>query len=158
MQIDANQGKKIPIFQSGDEIRLGWYLVWFVPLSILILFTVERHTIPFGLTAIKLVIKRWNWSGLFSPSAAICFATVAGSIIYPAYGLIAALALLGNGCDTRKRRYLYAAVILAIVAVLPIITDTLIWGSFPFTFDSRGVGHLRVIPFLPWPSGGYMAF
>jgi len=44
------------------------------------------------------------------------------------------------------------------ILLSPIVTDTLIWGSFPLTFDNEGVARLRIIPFIPWPSGDYLEF
>jgi hypothetical protein len=137
--------------------RIGWNWFWFAPLSLIILYFVETHTIPFGLVTLKLAFKRWTWGGLLSPSAYFCLSTVLLSVTYPVQGLLIAITSLANGAETAKKRYLQAAVALAIVAILPFITDTLIWGSFPFTFDDAGIGRLRLIPFLPWPSGGYGA-
>jgi len=37
----------------------------------------------------------------------------------------------------------------------PFVTDFLIWGSFPFNIDNDGVSRLRMIPFVPWPSGQF---
>jgi len=48
---------------------------------------------------------------------------------------------------------LYVLLIVAAIFVLPIVTDFLIWGSFPFTIDREGASRLRVIPFIPRPSG-----
>jgi hypothetical protein len=49
------------------------------------------------------------------------------------------------------KRIFPVLLLLLLITVLPFITDTLIWGTFPLTYDAQGVGRLRLIPFLPWP-------
>ena len=159
MDAQWNQNKKVFALRSEiSEIRIGWNWFWFAPLSLFLLYFVETHTIPFAVITLKLFINRWDWGGLISPSAWICLSSIIASITYPFYGVFFAWASLGSGSKTAKERYIKAVVALFIVAILPAITDTLIWGSFPFTFDAAGIGRLRIIPFLPWPTGGYMAF
>lgn len=140
-----------------SEIHIGWNWLWFAPLGLFLLFFVETHTIPLAIFSIRLLIRRWDWGALLSPSAALFLSAVIGSVTYPVYCLILALTSLGNRYE-KKKRYLHAVIALAILAALPLITDTLIWGSFPFVFDAAGVGHLRLLPFFPWPNGGYMTF
>jgi hypothetical protein len=144
--------------RPNDSEKIGWNWFWFAPLSLALLFFVESHTIPFGITILKLALKRWRWGGLISPSAYICFSAVLASVFYPVQGILLSMASLSNGSKTTRNRFIQTLLLMAIVAIVPIVTDTLIWGSFPFTFDNAGWVRLRMIPFLPWPSGGYMGF
>jgi hypothetical protein len=126
-----------------------WNWVWFVPLSLLALLVVEQHTISYGIRIIELGWHRWHWGGLISPSAYFCEAVVVASVIAPIQGLIGAAGLLSG------RRYGKAFLLIAAVVLLPLLTDALIWGSFPFNFDNAGVERLRLIPFLPWPAAPF---
>ena len=102
----------------------------------------------------NLAIHRWSWGGLLSPSAAFCFSITLYSVFFPLQGMMLAMSALT--ADVRYRTLITLGVLL-LIFVSPLITDTLIWGSFPFTYDSEGIGRLRFIPFVPWPSGGYGA-
>ncbi len=144
--------------RTPKSFRIWWRWLWFAPLSLFLLFFVETHTIQFGLVVIRLAIKRWTWGGLISPSAYICMSAIIASILYPVYGLIFALASLSDDAEQTKQRYLRAALAISIVIILPLVSDALIWGSFPFAIDAAGLHRLRIIPFFPWPSGGYGAF
>jgi hypothetical protein len=143
----------------GDiERRIGWNWVWFGPVSLLLLYFVEIHEIHIGFLAIKMAVQRWSWGGLFSPSAYFCFSIVLSSVWFPFQALLFASSALGDDRTSVRRRFVLAAAAMGAVIILPAIADTLIWGSFPFTYDQAGVARLRLIPFLPWPTGGYMTF
>jgi hypothetical protein len=114
---------------------------------VLILLVVERHTAKLAIAILELGWHRWTWGALVSPSAAFCLAVVASSVIWPIY------ALVFIGWASRQRQWRYATAIVVAVFLLPFVTDFLIWGAFPFTFDSDGVSRVRLIPFIPWPSG-----
>jgi hypothetical protein len=138
--------------------RIGWNWLWFGPVCLVLLYFVEIHTMRLGLMTIRLAIKRWSWVGLFSPSAYFYLSTVLFSVSFPFRALLFAMGSLANDQLTTKHRGVLTAIAIAGVILLPFVTDTLIWGSFPFQFDDAGIGRLRLIPFLPWPSGGYMTF
>ena len=90
---------------------------------------------------------------IISPSAAFFLTVTISSIFLPLAGL-AAVAFLAVA-----ERWLWVIVMAVALLLLPFVSDVLIWGSFPFTYDNAGVGRLRTIPFIPWPSreqGGYV--
>jgi len=135
-----------------------WNWVWLAPVCLLVLMFVEQHTITYSLRIIRLGWQRWDWGGLISPSAYFCESVVFASVAYPIYGLIGAAGLLSSrtsGAAGAGSQYLKAFLLIAAVLVLPFVTDTLIWGSFPFNVDNAGIGRLRIIPFLPWPDAPY---
>ena len=141
--------------ERAEQGRLGpgWHWLWFVPLCALLLLIVERHMVVFGFTALRAAWERWTWAVLFSPSAAFCWGVIAFSVAFPLYamGTIGALVAV--------RRQWHWVILLAVVVLLPpLVTDILIWGSFPLAFDNAGVARLRMIPFIPWPSGDYGDF
>jgi hypothetical protein len=136
-------------------IGLNW--LWFGPSIVFVLTATEWHTVSFAWTVATLIFNRWHWAGLFSPSGAFCYTVTIASVIFPVRGVLLASRLLADRNQPWKRIFPVVTLLVLILA-LPLITDTLIWGSFPFTYDSAGYGHIRLIPFIPWPSGGYMAF
>ena len=98
------------------------------------LLLIERHTVAFGLAVLKLAWLRWDWGVLFSPSAAFCWGVIAFSVFFPLYGL----GTIGSLVAARQQwRWIH----LLAVAILwsPFVTDPLIWGSFPLTYDNAGV-------------------
>jgi hypothetical protein len=126
---------------------------------VVILVFVEGHTVPLGFQLIKLAKHRWSWGGLMSPSAYICFSTIIASVLVPIQGAFMAIGLLSSKEPTVARhRYLSASLCVIGIAVLPFVTDTILWGTFPFTFDEAGIGRLRLIPFIPWPDAPYGTF
>lgn len=138
------------------ERKLGWNWLWFLPLCVAVLFLVEGHTIPFAWQLFKLAHKRWSWAALISPSAYFCLIVIVASVFWP----LQALALIADTVksDNPRGRWLRAVVFALLIFCVPVITDALLWGSFPFTLGSDGASRLRMIPFIPWPSGKFLAF
>jgi hypothetical protein len=134
-------------------LYLGWHWFWFLPFCVLVLLLIERHMVVFGFAVLKLAWERWDWGALISPSAAFCWGVVAFSVVFPVYSL----GIIGFVVAARQQgRWI---LLLAVMILLsPFVTDTLLWGSFPLTFDNQGVPRLRQIPFIPWPSGSYLEF
>ena len=54
-----------------------------------------------------------------------------------------------------RRRYLLTGVTVVAIFLIPLIVECLVWGTFPFNFDAKGIGRLRLIPFFPWPDNPY---
>jgi len=131
-----------------------WNWLWLGPVFVLVLLSIERHTLPYGLRIVQLTWQRWDWGGLISPSADFCWTVVLASVFAPVYGFVHAIEVLSSPTAS-GRRYLQATLIIVGIVLLPFVTDALIWGSFPFTFDNAGVGHLRMIPFIPWPDAAF---
>jgi hypothetical protein len=132
------------------RLGLGWHWLWFFPLCVLVLLLVERHTVVYGFVALKLAWQRWSWGVLISPSAAFCLSVIGTSIIAPLSGLgIVALLVAA------RQQWRWVLLMVGGILLLPIVTDFLIWGSFPLVFDNAGMGRLRMIPFIPWPYGEY---
>jgi hypothetical protein len=132
------------------RLGLGWHWFWFLPLCAVVFLLVERHTVVYGFAALKLAWQRWSWAVLISPSAAFCLGVIAASIIWPLYGLGSVAFLVAA-----RQQWHWVLLIVASILLFPLVTDLLIWGSFPFTFDNERIARLRVIPFIPWPSGDY---
>jgi hypothetical protein len=132
------------------RLGLGWHWLWFVPLCVIVLLLVERHTVVFGFVAFKVAWERWSWAVVMSPSAAFCLSVIVFSVVFPLYGLGTVGSLVAA-----RARWPWTLLLVAVILLFPIVTDVLIWGSFPLTYDNEGVARLRMIPFIPWPSGGY---
>jgi hypothetical protein len=129
------------------RLGLGWHWLWFIPFCMMALLLVESHTVSYALRIIMLGWQRWSFAALFSPSAAFCLTMIVASIVWPLLGLwFVALRV------ATRQSWLYSVLLIMGIFVLPLVTDALIWGSFPFSSDINGVGHLRMIPFFPWPS------
>jgi hypothetical protein len=129
---------------------LGWHWLWFVPFSALLLLLIERRMVVYAITALMAGWERWTWAVLLSPSAAFCWSVIAFSVAFPLYAITAIAALVA-----KRQKWRWVILLTVVILLLPLVTDTLIWGSFPLTFDDAGVARLRMIPFIPWPSGGY---
>jgi hypothetical protein len=121
----------------------------------------EVHTVTYALIVASLAWHRWDWGGLISPSAYLCWAVLLWSVFGPlmfagvGWSSLRARSWLRSGDDPAELgpSYLAGALFcLAMIFAVPYIADFLIWGTFPFTFDQAGAGYLRVIPFFPWPS------
>ena len=132
---------------------LGWHWFWFLPLCVLVLLLIEWHTVAFGFGVLKLAWQRWDWGVLISPSAASCLSVIWFSLVFPLYGLGAIGSLVAS-----RQQWRWILLFAVMILLLPFVTDTLIWGSFPLTFDNQGLERLRRIPFIPWPSGDYLEF
>ena len=134
-------------------LGLGWHWLWFLPLCAVVLSAVERHTIIYAVAILKLGWERWSWGALFSPSADFCLTVVVASVVWPLVGL-GSVALLVAG----RQRWRYSVLLIFGIFLLPFITEALMWGSFPFTFNGQGNPILRMIPFIPWPIGNYQEY
>lgn len=143
---------------SPSEQRLCWHWVWFLPLCVMVLSLVERHTVTYGFAILKLGYERWSWGIFLSPSAHFCLQVLAASISLPLLGLVFVAFVVKNPADWNlkaRQRWLYSVLLIVGIFLLPFIAEALMWGSFPFTFDDQGVSRLRMIPFIPWPSADF---
>ena len=134
--------------------RIGWDWLWFLPVCTVVLLLAERHTVEHALIICRLAYQRWSWGAILSPSAYFCVGVIVASVSWPIYGLLLTAVALQNQ-DVKKKRYVYASVVAMTILLLPFVTDALTWGSFPFNIDDQGFHRLRMIPFFPWPDGGY---
>lgn len=134
-------------------LGLGLHWLWFAPFCLLVILLVERHTVVYGFFALKLAWQRWSWAVWFSPSWAFCLGVISFSATFPLFGIGAIGALVAS-----RQQWRWIILLAAVILSFPIVTDFLIWGSFPLTFDNEGVARLRIIPFIPWPSGSYEEF
>ena len=107
---------------TGRGLRLGWHWLWFVPLCVIVLAFVERHTVSYAFLLVKLGWHRWTWGALVSPSAAFCLSVIATSIIWPLYGLGIVAFLV-----TAKQQWRWVLLMIAGILLLPFVTDLLIW-------------------------------
>ena len=131
---------------APSEQRLGWHWVWFLPLWVMVLSLVERHTVAYGFAILKLGYERWSWAIFFSPSAYFCLKVLAASISLPVLGLALVALVVKNPADSNlnaRQRWLYSVLLIIGIFLLPFISEVLMWGSFPFTFDNQGVSRLR---------------
>jgi hypothetical protein len=140
-----------PSGQRQRRLGLGWHWLWFLPLCVVVLSLVEWHMIHYALAFLKLGWQRWTWGSLISPSADFCVTVMAASVVLPVFGLVFVAVLVAA-----RQRWRYLVLLIVGIFLLPFITDTFMWGSFPFIFDDAGVARLRMIPFIPWPSGRYL--
>jgi hypothetical protein len=105
--------------------------------------------------ALRAAWERWTWVVLLSPSGAFCWGVISFSVTFPLFGMMMIFGLVAE--HQQRHRWGWVILLIVVILLLPFVTDTLIWGSFPLTFDNSGVARLRMIPFIPWPSGGYDA-
>ena len=138
-----------------DVVPLRWNWLWFVPVCVVVLSLVEVHTTSLAWQLLKLAYKRWTWGVFLSPSAYFCACVLVASVSWPLLGLLRVSVELKL---RQRNRYLRVLGMVIFILVLPAITDALLWGSFPFTFGHDGVARLRMIPFIPWPTGKFLEF
>jgi hypothetical protein len=115
-------------------------------------------SIRYAATLLGLARDRWSWAVLLSPSAGVC----ASSVFFTLAAPLAAPFSLAGILTTRewsvgKRYGLFIVGLLVFVASM-FVAQAVIWGSFPLDIDQEGHGHLRMIPFLPWPDRKYLEF
>jgi len=133
---------------------MGRHWLWFAPVTVVILWTAEWPILKGDYGAIKLFIDRWVWEVVFSPSALVFLNVVWAAAVLPILGLVAVSTVSLSQQKTWKR-WLYSVLIIIGIFLIPDIAGALMWGTFPFTFDSQGNSRLRLIPFIPWPSGDF---
>ena len=142
-----------------EQKKLGFHWLWFFPLCLLVLLLVELHTVTYAFRLLILGYQRWSWGAIFSPSAYICLSIIIISVYWPILGLkgITSIIKFKYGSNV-SRRWLYSVMLVVGIFLLPFITDTLLWGTFPFCIDDHGFSRLRLIPFIPWPDCKFGAY
>jgi hypothetical protein len=142
---------------SAPVTMSAWNWLWFGPVAALILAPVEWHTVRDAFMLLQLWWHRWRWLAWVSPSAGFCLSAMFASVLLPIQGVLFATVLLfdpNSIAATSARRKTLTLLVLVAVLLLPLLTDALIWGSFPLTFE-RGAWRVRMIPFFPWPDRPY---
>ena len=126
-------------------------LLWYVPLCVVVLgfvFFVNGST---DLRYVQLVVRRWTWGALLSPSSYVFGASLMGTIVYPLAALAAIPKFFDISRPSYNKRYQITALAVAVIFGVSILLEFVGWGSFPLDVDAERMIHLRLIPFLPWP-------
>jgi hypothetical protein len=107
--------------------------------------------------------RRWSWAIFISPSAYVFFGALIDTAAAPVWMLLLVPAFFSKQSDgevnpTYKRRYAWTFLVIAGIFVIEIVNLTIMWGSFPLGVDAQHYIRLRMIPFIPWPDGGFLVF
>lgn len=65
------------------ETSLGRHWLWFAPVTVVVLWTVEWPILKGDYAAIKLFTDRWVWEVVFSPSALVFLNVVWAAAVLP---------------------------------------------------------------------------
>lgn len=102
-----------------------------------------------------MAIDNFTWAVLLSPSAYIFIASIAASVFMP-IRMLMIIPILFDSRFLSKRRYINSLVIVISIIILSVFLQFIIWGSFLLPIDKDGYGHLRMIPFFPWPESPFV--
>jgi hypothetical protein len=113
---------------------------------------------------IQTEFRRWTWAIFISPSAYVFFSALVGSLVGPFQMLLLVPVFFvketgdGQVNGMYKRRYIWTLFVILGIVAAEIAILTLMWGSFPLDVDAQHRVRLRMIPFIPWPEGGFLVF
>ena len=130
-------------------------LLWYIPLWLWIIIYFIIPDIIAGYHNIGLVFQRFTWAIFLSPSAAIFFSSILGSVLGPPLILLLIPLFFYRDNPAYRYRYLWSIVTVLGIVVSMFILQIIIWGSFPLPVDNEGYIRLRLIPFVPWPTTTY---
>ncbi len=149
-KVEQNMG--IPTIKPRKTL-MGWNYFWFLPICLFMLLKIELPNIISGYHNIVLALKHFTLGYLISPSAYVFFVAIFSSVTVPIVLLITVPHIFsGNDMELYKRKYLYSVIALLAIFIGSLILQFIIWGSLPFGIDNQGYVHLRLIPFIPWPT------
>lgn len=131
---------------------MKYNLLWYIPLCLWVLGYFILPNISSGYQNIITVFSHFSLLVLLSPSAAVFYAAIIGSVYIP----IQLLLLLPNAFDKTlihayKNRYLLVGLLILAIVISAILFEFIIQGSFPVVVDKAGMVRIRMIPFLPLP-------
>ena len=131
-----------------EQRKMGAHLFWFIPLCMLVTAVI---LIPVGLLAFENVMGVFHTFKvlmLFSPSFYLFWAATISSLTVP----ISVLKTMPKNFMDDDKSFLSIAIGLGFILFWTAVFQVLIWGSYPHGYDAKGIGHIRMIPFLPWPN------
>ena len=131
---------------------MGWQLLWYLPLCGCAFIEIVWPNAVSGFANLATVGRHFSWMLLFSPSAYICLGSTFGSVILPIAFMLMIPSFFERGMPRYGRRYLASVGIILATAVSALVLQVVIWGSFPLANDDAGFVHVRIFPFIPWPS------
>ena len=134
--------------------RIWYSLLWVVMIVNLV------PVVHVDYDVVRLVLHRWTWAVFLSPSAAVFFGALCGSIFFPikTLALIPVFFVQDQANETYRKRYLYSFLTVLGICVGELVIMTIMWGSFPLEVDAHNYIRLRMIPFLPWPAREFLVF
>ncbi len=130
---------------------MRYHLLWYVPLGVWVVLYFIVPNLVSGFNNLALVFYRFSWAVLFSPSTYVFFAAVFTSLVLPVQLFLLIPGFFERGVPMFQRRYLWALGVVLGIAISAVLTQTIIWGSFPLPTDKYAYIHVRMIPFIPWP-------
>jgi len=148
----------------GRWVAFGLFygLLWLVFIAVVV------PVLHLDYDLLQTEFRRWTWAIFISPSAYVFSAVVVGAIVEPVSMLLLIPAFLFPIMrgeveihPTYRRPYVWGLfVVIGIVGILAIefLNLTVMWGSFPLVVDAQNFIRLRMIPFIPWPDGGFLVF
>lgn len=131
---------------------MRWHLLWYVPLGGCTVTEIVWPNMLSGFGNLGVVARHFSWILFFSPSAYVCLGSVFGSVILPIVLFLMIPGFFEHGMPVYGRRYLASFGIILAIVLSALLLQVVIWGSFPLANDDAGYVHVRMIPFIPWPS------
>jgi hypothetical protein len=108
--------------------------------------------VPVSLLAyenIRALFRHFTWGLIISPSF-YCFAATTISSITVPISLLKGMPKIF--AEAEGKRLVAVVTGVALILLWSAVFQILIWGSYPLGYDKLGNEHLRLIPFIPWPT------
>lgn len=129
---------------AGDDSSNAYNCRWLA-------LTISIPVYAFGLAGCALIA--WHFMStrhnvfdfIFSPSAYLCAGTIWFCVRVPP--------LLMK--DSGPLRFFPAMGFALAIILLMCLSWILIWGTYPLIHDADGTERMRLVPFIPWPSGTF---
>jgi hypothetical protein len=134
--------------------NMGWHLLWYLPLAIAIFFLVFLFDLVQGFRYTGILLSHWTWMLLLSPSAAAWFGATLVSIFMPVQVIFQIPTLFDPYEGNRDVAHWSALAVVLVMLLWVFGSWVVIWGSFPLDNATDGI-HMRMIPFVPWPSQSF---
>ena len=95
---------------------------------------------------IRPILGRWTWGLLFSPAAYVFVVSLVLCVTTP---------LMWNAATKKVKERTgssYGLLGFVVIVVMLMVVHEVVWGSVPLAYDANGAEHIRMIPFIPWPT------
>lgn len=146
--MDERLAAAVARFEEQRKRGMGAHLFWYVPVCMVVAVAV---IIPSSLLAYEncqTLFHRFTWGILFSPSSYIFGAATVSSIAVPIFILKG----IPKTFLESQARFTAVAIGIVMIVLWSAAFQIVIWGAYPLGYDKYGNGHLRLIPFIPWPT------
>lgn len=147
--MDEGLATAVATIEERKRRRMGAHFLWYVPLCLTVTGALIAPAFLLGCENVRALVRHFTWGIFFSPSFYVFAGVTISSITVPINILKSIPKIF---VQSEGKRFTAVMSGIALIVFWSAAFQVVSWGSYPLGYDKQGYEHLRLIPFIPWPT------